>query len=250
MKTVHTRRYSRLCGSGVETQSKAGMVLAYHRVPSNAILDQIASDGQILPAAMRLDPEVIRTQCLEPLENASGPGAEAVKELVEEAVEFYSQYRGEASRTGLLCEDLLAGDGGRIFLSPGNWAESTRALGWPASGFAFDAEALIEQGARFREDDLGSKFKSLLLDVLQNSPSKEEGKENFLEGVRRILDRYEVGGQGALDKIQAYKILPGQEEFHPYERRQSGWARHAEIVWEGPLGLDLIVETWKDDRLI
>lgn len=233
------------------------MILAYHRVSSNEVLGAIMEAGRIIPAAYRLDPERIRGLCGEMLRDASSPAADGVMELVDEAAAYFQSVQ-EASighktwETALRCEDILSGDSGRVFLSPEGWSEAGRGLGWPLSGFVFDAEQLIRMGARFRRRDLGSSFWVLFRHTMEQATSPEDAKERILEGIREILEKGEVGGEEALEAIQVFHLDSGDEKLRPHERRpwQQGAPRGSEIIWDGPLPLDLAGEIWRDENIV
>lgn len=231
------------------------MILAYHRVSSNRVLEAIMDAGRIIPAAYRLDPERIQGLCADMLRDASGPGMQGVLELVEEATAYFMEiqesFPGPKTReTALKCEDILSGDAGRIFLSPGTWSEAGRALGWPLSGFAFDAERLIELGARFRPKDLGSSYWSLFRRVLENSDSPADAKERILDGIRKIHEKGELSGRDAIKALEIFLLKPGEEGLTPDERRKYEWPSGTEMVWDDPLPIDLVVEIRKNDQIL
>lgn len=231
------------------------MIPAFHRVSSNQALETIMAAGQIVPAAYRIDPELVQDLCsTDMLRDNSGPGVDGVRELVEEAAAYFrsvqAEFPGPKTRaTALKCQDILSGDGGRIFLSPGTWSEAGRALGWPLSGFVFDAEQLIKMGARFRKDDLYSTF-WVLMDNAMNASSRAEAKEIVLGGLHKIHDTREMGGEDALQALEMFRLLPGEEAMSPHERQKYEWRRGTEVVWDGPLPLDLALEVWKNDKVI
>jgi hypothetical protein len=212
------------------------------------------ASGQIIPAAFRLHPERLRELCAETLE-VGGPGAAGIMELVDEAAAYFEevqrQFPGPKTyETALKCVDILSGDAGRIFLSPGNWSEAGRALGWPLSGFAFDAEQLIRLGARVRPYDLISHYAVLIRHAMQEEPFGAAAKDRVLAGIRRIHKQGELSDEAALNAIQVFRINPGEELWRPHERRKYEWPSGMEIVWDGPLSLEYVVEIRRDDELI
>jgi hypothetical protein len=230
------------------------MILAYHRVSSNRVLDAIRAEGRIIPAAYRLHLEKVKQLCDEFLEPYHGtPVGEALIELIDEALAYFAslQIRTGTYATALKCEDILAGDAGRIFLSPGNWSEAGRALGWPLSGFAFDAEDLIQNGAAYRPYDIGSSYSSQIYKVAQMQVnSAEEAKAAILNIFHDLFDKKQLFGDQALRELEIYRLQPGEESLRPDERGKGSWHSNDEIVWEGPLSLDAAVEIRKDDRLV
>src|SRR3990170_2710445 len=67
---------------------------------------------------------------------------------------------------------------------------SPRGLGWPLSGFAFDAEYLVSRGARYRLRDLLSAYWSLIRKTLDDPEvaSPTEAKRRILDGLLEIQD--------------------------------------------------------------
>jgi hypothetical protein len=236
------------------------MIKAYHRVSSNSVLKAIMEAGRIVPAAYRLDPDRILDLCEEdvgPRLDTASPAGQAVAELIEEAVAHFKALQEEirASKTratALKCIDILSGDAGRVFLSPGTWSETGRALGWPLSGFVFDAEILVENGALLRKWDFFSNYQGVLRDLIEDRSirSVEEAKERFLAGIKAIHDR-QLSERSAKAAIQPYEIATGEEHLKPYELQQKrGFSVQEELVWDGPLSVDLAVEVWEDDKRI
>jgi hypothetical protein len=230
------------------------MILAYHRVASNKALEAILESGQIVPAIFRLHPDKISALCNELVEPYRGTLMEsALGELVEEALNYFASMRigSGTHETALKCEDILAGDAGRIFLSPGNWSEAGRGLGWPLSGFAFDAEHLIQEGAAYRPDDIGSRFSGVILKVSEKqATSVEETKDMVVNGFNELLSKEQLFGDQALKEIGIYRLQQGEELTPPYERRKRNWHSGDEILWDGPIPVEWAVEIWRDDRIV
>lgn len=236
------------------------MIKAYHRVSSNSALKSIMDAGQIVPAAYRLDPDRITDLCKEdmgPGLDMASPGGKAISDLTEEAVAYFGDMQrglhAEKTRaTALKCVDILSGDAGRVFLSPGTWSEAGRGLGWPLSGFVFDAEVLVEGGAVLRKRDFFSHYQRVLRDLLENKSiqSADEAKELFLSGIQAIHGKQLRDGAAA-DAIRRYEVPDDKGHLKPYElQRDLGWSVQEELVWGGPLPLDLAIEIWQDDELI
>jgi hypothetical protein len=233
------------------------MIKAYHRVSSNAALKAIQDAGQIVPAAYRLDPSRIWELCQEDVGRTfdmESPAGLAITELVEEAVAYFETMQmglqvKKTSVTALKCIDILSGDAGRVFLSPGTWSEAGRGLGWPLSGFVFDAEALIGNGALLRKWDFFSSYSVALRDVVgDTSRSVDEIKDRFLTKIKAIHER-QLSGAEAMEVLRRYEMAPGEEHLKPYKmQHERGWSVQEEIVWNGPLPLGLAAEVWEDDR--
>lgn len=233
------------------------MIKAYHRVSSDKALETIVAAGEIIPAAYRLDPAVLRRLCeAVPVEGANPNAVEALEVLLNEAVDYFTEVQKNlpaprTTATALKCQDILSGDAGRIFLAPGNWSEAGRALGWPLSGFVFDAEDLIRKGAVVRKWDYFSAYAVLLRDVLQGGASSAEAAGRaFLDGLSKIHGR-QLQGAAAVDQLLRYDVTKDQEHLKPQEfANKLGFSAQEEVIWEGPLSLDLAVEIWKDDVII
>jgi hypothetical protein len=235
------------------------MIKAYHRVSSNSALHAILDAGQIIPAAYRLDPDRIRELCREDVGHTydmTGASGRAIAELMEEAAAYFATMQREigiekTQATALKCIDILSGDAGRIFLSPGTWTEAGRGLGWPVSGLVFDAEVLIDNGALLRKWDFFSNYSIALKDAVGNaSGSVDEIKGRFLANIKEIHEGQLYGAE-AMDVLRRYEIAPGKEHLKPYDlQRQRGFSVQEEIVWDGPLSLDLAVEIWENDERI
>jgi hypothetical protein len=235
------------------------MIKAYHRVSSNSALRAIIDAGQVVPAAYRLDPSRIRELCREnigPWLDTASPAGQAAAELIEEAVTYFEALQevgaAKTRATALKCIDILSGDAGRVFLSPGTWSEAGRALGWPLTGFVFDAEVLVENGALLRKWDFFSNYQRVLRDVLEDRliGSVEGAKERFLAGIKAIHDK-QLSGADAIDILRRYEIAAGEEHLKPYEMQQRrGFSVQEELVWDGLLPLDLVIEVWQDDMIV
>lgn len=236
------------------------MIKAFHRVSSNSALKAIMEAGGIVPAAYRLDVDRIRDLCEEdvgPRLDIASPAGQAIVEFTEEAITYFEDIqRGSPSRktraTALKCIDILSGDAGRVFLSPGTWSEAGRGLGWPLSGVVFDAEVLVGNGAFLREMDFFSSYQRVLRDLLEDRSigSVEEAKERFGAGIKVIHDK-QLAGADAIDVLRRYEIAVGEEHLKPYElQRKRGFSVQEELVWDGPLPLDLAIEVWQDDMIV
>jgi hypothetical protein len=236
------------------------MIKAYHRVSSNEALKAILDAGQIVPAAYRLDPARIWDLCQEDVGRTfdmTSPAGLAITELVEEAVAYFeAMQRGlqveKTSATALKCIDILSGDAGKVFLSPGTWSEAGRGLGWPLSGFVFDVETLIGNGALLRKWDFFSSYSVALKNAVESASGLPANKikDQFVAKIESILNR-QISGAEAMEILRRYAVAPGEEHLKPYElRHERGWSVQEEIVWDGPLPLDLAIEAWKDDERI
>jgi hypothetical protein len=80
--------------------------------------------------------------------------------------------------------------------------------------------------------------------------SRTEAKEIVLEGLHKIHDTREMGGEDALQALEMFRLQPGEETLRPHERRKYEWRSGTEVVWDGPLPLDLAVEIRRDDQVI
>ena len=232
------------------------MIKAYHQTRRSIDVDLVLEAGAILPAVYFLKPDQIFRLC-----KAVGITMKALKrgfqghpvalEGLKEAAEMYAESlegiqkaKGIAApgveeiesspyrlKSGFECEDVLAGDAECVFLAMGGWF-SRRG----ESGFVFDAESMVNWGATVRPADLLGHYTRLVQEVLANPDwrSPADAREAIIRGLQEIRTRNELSGSGALQFLRenSRAVLPGRTE--------------SEIVWQGPLPVDLAVEIWKN----
>jgi len=234
---------------------------AYHQVRQPADVDAILETGAVLPLIRFIEPSQVRASCAdflrafrsrhrqEPRKVAmAGFGA-----VIEEAIDAiqrrqeglgirpaglpwkstgWSGEGGEVPATNLQCEDILAGDITFVFLSPGYWTND-----WRPSGFGFDAEELVRRGAVVRPEDFLARFIRHIESVLMKEwGSPEEAKTEIERGLARIVEDEQIYGADALAALRRF------DRQDVRKLRAAG----PEIVWLGPLPVDLAVEVWKN----
>lgn len=215
------------------------MIKAYHWVPNTAF-PKILDTGLITPAIERVSPGFFRDKCVDEFENIKSiarassydlnPVAlRAAERLAEDRIEDLTQWsRGDFSREEFSqfgCIDLMAGDIESVFLQVGDWVH------WGGSdrptGFVFDAEYLIRQGAVLREKDLAPLYWDGLNKFLQEDWGDiDAAEDHLLQAFVDIQRAHESRGKAA---IKALKKL--------------GRRVNAELLWNDRLPVALAVES-------
>lgn len=231
------------------------MIKAYHRVSSNAVYGAILEAGAILPAAFRVDPDQAIEICQRELDGIGHQNHEArrgLERLIDERVSEIASIQARdgirpsrTSPTMLFCVDFLAGDFMNVFLTPGRFTNAAMARAWPASGFAFDALELIRRGAEYRSEDLLFHFRNVVSQTLR-SDFGEHGAYEFLKLGLEEAHRRALSGDDAIEALQIFRNTPHE----PSGRREKSWPANAEIVWRGPLPIDLATEFWVDKEIV
>lgn len=236
---------------------------AFHLVPSRQAMDRIAARGEILPGAMRLDPDLFLKKCeLEFLELADIVSIDedvklnltvlsVLKDLARESVEGLRRFQRFAGVTGTqrmtqyACPDLLAGDLERVFLSLESWPSWAKQISEEPElhGFVFDAEDLVKKGARLRPRDLLRKYRWALEDLLR---SKMRSKDKAYTEALRALERAQREGERRGNDALAFMFSDAMYRLRE-EARESG--RTIELVWDGPLPLEWAVSV-KPETLV
>lgn len=218
------------------------MAKAYHQVGSDEwgpgerreALHQVLAQGRIEPASMRMDREEMEAECFSGKNRGSTlrqrfPKAtkKAWAALQEIAHEKVAALPDSGMTHGLFnCLDLIAGDFDLIFLRPGNWYSVD-------NGFVFDGQELIQKGARFRRTDLLGGFHAAIEGALSDTyDSVGAAKESIELEIQAILDHFQTRGRAALRAMK------------------DGLTDSSEIVWRGPLSLDLAIEVWENGKNI
>lgn len=229
---------------------------AFHLVPSRQALDRIVARGEILPGAMRLDPDLFLQKCrlefmeLSDLASIDAPEVKlnltvlaALEKLAKESVEGLRRFQQEAGVVGTqrttqyACPDLLAGDLQRVFLSLERWPSWANQISEEQElhGFVFDAEALVNGGARLRPRDLLRKYRHALEDLLRSKVrSKDKAYTEVIKTLERVQQEGERRGKDALAFMFSDAMYRQREEA-----RESGVT--VELVWDGPLPLEMAV---------
>lgn len=228
------------------------VIKAYHMVGSDewpredlaAAVDEITLVGELLPAVYRLDQEEMEAECFsgknrgstirQKWPKATPKALEALEEMAREKIEELP--RSGLSRSLFNCADLIAGDLEVIFLSVGDWYSVP-------NGFVFDARELMEGGACFRPSDLlGEYTRALDIVVRQKYRSVARAREEILAMIDLVKGEMQSCGPSAVKVLEACMkgggICAGKSS--------TGF----EIVWPGPLSLDLAIEVWKNGKRV
>ncbi len=220
------------------------MIKAYHMVGSDswkpseriAALREIMSVGEILPATDRFDRHEMEAECFTGEDRGSTiqqnwgeatPNAlKALRQIAREKIDELP----ESGLTGGLfnCTDLIAGDLGLIFLSPGDWYTV-------ANGFVFDAQELLEKGARFRPNDLLGDYSAAISAAVRNEYSTVADAREAIEAM--------------IDDVHAWMEFSGDKGYDTMKRFE-GHPTHQEIVWPGPLPVSMAIEVWQEGKQI
>lgn len=157
--------------------------------------------------------------------------------------EFQLQEGIEATstETQLRCLDLLAGDFDRIFLSLFSWVSP----GWP-TGFIFDAEDLLRRGASLRDHDLIMDYKLIMSTLVVTQPSLDRPfEERLFDAASELFSEFQWDGENAILKLE-------EMESDERLRKQYEFGNHngPEIIFPGPLPIELAVETWENGERI
>jgi len=216
------------------------------------MFDKVRKVGAILPATSRIPAFEMEKECFT-TETGTNPiwdlypskSPEFGKALEEIARERISELPARGSGKSLFnCTDLIAGDLDLVFLSVGGWYMMEEGEGEDAgNGFVFDATQLLEEGGMFRTFDLLGFFGSALEQLASmRYASVAEAKEDIRMALKEIMETRQLSGEDAIGDIwdcvgkagdySGNKICPG------------------EIVWPGPLSLELALEGWRDGKKV
>lgn len=228
-------------------QRRAGNVQAFHSA-NPAVVEEILEQRHIQVGMARLLPSIWLTDCpariREMMNIVLDEGAGTVNEPALQALDDLSVEMAEAmhawqkangmiptgTETDFQCVDFLAGDLDFVFLSVGGWVKFAND---EPSGFVFDAEELLRNGAILRLMDLGPRYAAALRELLVK-PWKSYSKAR--DGILAALAG--VQSQGQLHGKQAIEFL------------RTSWAlnsgRPPEILWQGDLPVSLAKEVWID----
>jgi hypothetical protein len=216
------------------------MIPAFHKVGGEEMSDEELADlfdyvveqgyrGELLPATERLSRFEMDRECFgdEVGLRARFPGAERhfIRAIEELAAERIASLPEEGSTQTLFnCFDVLAGDINLVFLSIGNWYSIP-------NGFVFDAERLIDGGAKLRKRDLLGRYGEMFEAVsAEHFRSVVAAKRAILSGLEVILEAHQLEGREAKTWIR--------EIYEEKENRR----QDTELAWEGRLPLSLAVE--------
>lgn len=219
----------------------AKLIKAYHQVGGDdrspaqrkAFLKQILDLGQIIPAIDRVERWEMQQECFGNSQgandlrsfDASAMGKEAFTVLANEKLELLPM-KG-TTHTMFNCLDLIAGDFELVFLSIGNW------YNYP-SGFVFDAEELLLDGARYRSKDLLGYYREAMDRAIgRDYESVEDAIKSIEDVLEDIRYDFESTGKEAVTLLRADCARGGCP---------------GEIVWPGSLPLGRAIEMWREGR--
>jgi hypothetical protein len=207
------------------------MIPAIHFVHGGSkVLSAILNADEILPAIDRINGLAVRQICGNldaTLQHADPRAYQAFQDLLDERL-LDIQEHASGTWSEFRCEDILAGDLGRVFLSLAEWPEIYKKHN--KNGIVFVAEDLVKRGAAIRYQDLLPEYESALQEFFESASRKTvDVLERALDKVRR---KGEIRGAAAL----AYLRLG---EFEGTE----------EVVVDGPLSLDRAEQIWRDGEM-
>src|SRR3990170_382884 len=221
-------------------------MLAYHFVRGGLpALQAVLREGAILPGAYRLPLWALRAGCqsyIDRLRRKPDPKedlARAVEHLLDRRMKDIQLVRQErtlqASESGFLCEDLLAGDTFYVFLALENWSwPILHSRGHqPPNGFVFDAHDLVTKGAILREQDNASRYQAVLRRLAGMALQAPELARLMIDGFQEILleDLSEDAAHEALDALD----LRGLGPANPFE-----------LLYPSPLTVEWALEVWAE----
>lgn len=201
------------------------------------LFDEIFGSGMILPASAHLAQSAMEYKCLTGPQRTTlrsrfpGPSVEALETIVRYLIR---QLPLEGStRTHFTCLDLLAGDLDRIFLSVEKWYEAI------PNGFVFDAERLVLEGAAVRPRDLLWRLDMAFVEAMSYEyPIPEMVGQALNAAIEETLMNGQFFGKDAIVYLRNLtsgpRVIPGP----PLEK--------SEVVWNGPLPLEMALEAWRE----
>ncbi len=222
------------------------MIKAFHQVGVDGmkardltrLMERVAKLGVILPATERLSRGEMELECFDsaryPIRARFKGGRSLMIEALEDiAKEKISELPEDGSTQSMFnCIDLIAGDLDNVFLSIGNWYAIP-------TGFVFDGEDLLSRGAVFRPGDILGELGYRLEQVSKwNYGTYSEARRAIEEIAPEVIRRNSLKGAAALSAIK--RCLKQGEGTCPV----------GELVWEGPLPLELAVEAWDGNERI
>lgn len=232
-------------------------VKAYHYVPASA-MEKLLHQREILPSSERVDPSIFMWDCQNTMNEIRAEiesegligdenALEALYDWMEQELHSLEEWQRQVGpeethrETQFMCMDLLAGDLDRVFLSIGDWVHW--APQEDPSGFVFDAEELIRDGAGIRASDLSLPYMDALKRVLTKRWKLRENAREVLE-----TELHAVMKANTLHKNDALKWLRAAGPSIARTARHEGG--RAELVWEGSLPLKLATEVWSEGRRV
>lgn len=228
------------------------MIKAYHQVGTDSmeraarseLLAHVIKIESLLPATQRVRRSEMEEECFGdadamPLHSRFARSNTTTITALRQIARAWVEKLPENGTTHTLfnCVDILAGDLDRIFMSIGNWYSVD-------TGFVFDAEELMRKGASFRPTDLLGPLDFNIERISKATfPSVYEAKVAIQETIDEVLKDHSWSGKKGLSELQ--KCFAGEGKYYKSEGCVNG-----ELVWDGPLPLELAVEAWDNGTRI
>lgn len=206
------------------------------------LFDRVIALGEIIPAVNRIARAEFEAECLsdkkrgstiyQEFPEATPHAVTALEEMVYERLELLPEQG--TTQSAFNCIDFLAGDFQGIFLWIARWRSGF-------NGFVFDAEQLLQNGARFRQDDLLGSYARSIQEAAQLSyPSPLEARAVIESMLEAAHEEGEASGEEGIRRMRAWLKVPVSH--------RSG--RQPELFWPGALPLDLAIEAWREGTRI
>lgn len=234
------------------------MTPAFHHVPKKN-LEQVIAEGVIRPGIERIHPKAIEATCA-----LTGDVEDALEQIGEEFNAVYGRFPSDTAWNGLVnlakskvdeairfqrekgwsptqetteftCLDVIAGDLDRVFLSVWDWAWWVPE-GSERTGFVFDADQLIEQGACIRPHDMLLHYKNAVVKELSR---RLRTPAAFSAAIEQAIARVKLKGDLCGRRATAFLRGPASQD---YQKSAELKGSQTELVIVGPLSLELAVE--------
>lgn len=214
-------------------------VKAFHAVAGNAgAVRRLLDGGFLFPATDRVDPAIAGKICQNRIDELTKPDSEAdpraanvVLALISERLHEITAAPPYSEMTKFDCEDLLAGDFKNVFCSIGGWHGAIDEETEDVSGFSFKAADLIRAGGVIRQSDLLDAYWQVLADFLYYEPKGRKTMAALKSAFMDVRRKNEISGTAALSVL-----------------RKERWDGLQEIVFPGPLPLELAVSAFESGR--
>jgi len=241
------------------------MIKAFHSVGTEhlsqkargAIFDVIVETGAIFPAIFHVERDKMDAQCYRHVTRSirakflkADPRAwKAMVQIIDAALDRLPEEGHRQTR--FTCVDVLAGDLDRVFLGL-KWRKLV------PNGFVFNAEELLQKGARYRPIDLIQDFHETIKEtVLKAYKTVPAAKRALTAALDRHLEQQTYTGDEGVHALYEC-VADAFNTFHQLEENGRAsdqeaaiWGcAEAEFVWDGPLPLDLAIEGWRNSKRV
>lgn len=262
------------------------MIKAYHYIPGPNLVDWFLEEGAIPTPLHLLDPSWMSHRCREEIERfrfavedekgaVPEVGIKALQSLFDQAVRQLEREQKSAGayaceELNFTCTDLIAKDYRNVFLSPLTWYWRYDLEQQKPSGLVFDALELVRQGARVRSHDLMDTWDDAIAHILVRKwGSLSEAKGAISEAISRTINESEMSGSAAEEfLIKSERQEPARQRaikekiqrLRRQHEKKTGkrlplsaffipTGSYIEIVYEGPLSFEGLVEVWRDGKI-